>query len=598
MEKRTCPNPNCGKEVAPYNQFCPHCDVDLPRHATPKEGIEAHGDKHKTERPEKPVGAADFVAEKRGDEVRVAKESMRNRSQPAVGLDENKGLYESEHGRVSTDTEREPADQVKVCTKCFRFVPFEFRVCNKCGGELAKSLDDIAGGGGSGAPKGDVIPSSALSGKAILDPGMQGASVSPPRAWALHALPPVILHFNAGRNYYKGSTSFLEFILTGNYHATVESLDITIETRLMDQVLQGKVLAPVLPGSAQPTQITGFRPSGDGEDTLQIHIKGTIKGMDVFHLRGSIPVRVLQSDEPETNVKFDFTGGKNIYFPKEAIEELYKKQLKIQQSSVARWVQVDLFWDHERQEREARFFPNKCMDPSCCLLDKTVLSSLRSLSPEIAPVAVLSAADGTAYFMIPGKTLLLGRDEDACHVSLRLFGRAPDSSASRSLGRDTYSPENQRISRNHCQIFIRDNRIFIRDTSANGTCIEGRAITPYEDVPLANDDVILFPNSLELQIKLFTDGADLIAVRLVRLNNKTNHQYVLAYGPVPIGASPELPVCIPGGQELCGNLYYNPQVRAWFFRKPDAPSGGQLDMKLEEFKELDFGAVKCWFSTS
>eukprot|EP01080_Neovahlkampfia_damariscottae_P002717 gene2717-3913_t len=75
---------------------------------------------------------------------------------------------------------------------------------------------------------------------------------------------------------------------------------------------------------------------------------------------------------------------------------------------------------------------------------------------------------------------------------------------STTLGRLKSLPENcrftdSRISTKHCSLYIKENRLYIKDSSTNGTFINGNRIDKDKEVELKNDDILCLsvPSSLE-----------------------------------------------------------------------------------------------------
>ncbi|MFC1852203.1 FHA domain-containing protein [candidate division CSSED10-310 bacterium] len=242
--------------------------------------------------------------------------------------------------------------------------------------------------------------------------------------------------------------------------------------------------------------------------------------------------------------------------------------------------------DVESLEHHEAFFPPACIEPGLSELDTSVQTRIQALSPEEAPKAILSLLDeDVCYYLIAGSNLFLGRQTDVCHVPAILF---PEQ-ANRK--------RNTNVSRKHCQIFIRNNRVFVKDLSRNGTFIFKEPIPQNQDVPLANNDEIRISHVLRLKVQIFTDGKQVLGVLLHRKRNTTGERYILAAGAIPYGNNSALPINLSDGPALCGSLYYNPELNSWCLKIPDSSKPSTTtDQVLEPVQELIHGTNILWFS--
>jgi len=212
------------------------------------------------------------------------------------------------------------------------------------------------------------------------------------------------------------------------------------------------------------------------------------------------------------------------------------------------------------------------------------LIGLQSVSPENAPKAVLSCETGAVYNLIAGSCLFLGRNVEMNHVQSILFPA------------DRYQNENLKVSKQHCQIFIREHRVYVRDTSQNCTYLGNQRITKNQEVLLPHDEIISIADILKIQSKIFTDGNRILCVLLKRIHNKTQEHHIMVNSFVPIGSDPNLPIILPGASDFCGAFYFHPQSHSWRFKQPFTSTDATQDTVFEEFQEMVFGDHRYWFS--
>ncbi|ACL04394.1 serine/threonine protein kinase with FHA domain [Desulfatibacillum aliphaticivorans] len=451
-----------------------------------------------------------------------------------------------------------PAQATMVsCSSCGKPVKAHYKICNYCGANMQAGVPDRPGRN---------YPAAGVS------PGQSANNL------------PVVIYFNAGKKIAEKTMDFLEMAVANTGPAPVEGLKVSIRGTLIARVLEEKLPFPLEPGRPYALNVPGFLPRCAGNDSLHLSVEGRGRDGEPFFLLGTIPVEVSAKDEAAPNVNVNISAkGPLIVDLEDAIPGLTGKKAKEEDPSAPQWIPLELHPDLEKQESASRKFPPACVSSLACTLDEAVASAIHAVSPDAAPMAEFKCPDGTVYTIVPGASLLLGRKRDINHVPAFLF---PE---------EAHEGENVKVSRNHCRIFVRKNRVFIRDTSSNGTFLGKERLPSKEDVMLSTGELVVVGGVLELRADIFTNGKDVIAVRLKRQNNKTNERYILAHGPVPLGPGNGNPIQVAGAPSFLGAIYYNPLVDKWLFRPLEGFASNGKDMILPPKKDLSFGKAKCRF---
>ncbi len=192
--------------------------------------------------------------------------------------------------------------------------------------------------------------------------------------------------------------------------------------------------------------------------------------------------------------------------------------------------------------------------PEPCPLPAETLSAIRNLAPETAPVARLTVEGQGSWVLVPGSVLLLGRNRQANHVPAFLF---PESA---------HEAENVKVSRNHCRLFVRGEGVFLRDTSSNGTWVEGQRLPPGEDVAIQHGYVIGVAGILTLSVSVFVDRDRVCSVLLTRQGNREDERYILSPGPVLLGNDERVPIRLPRAPHSVAAICYDPEKSAFSLR--------------------------------
>ncbi len=553
-ENKSSTCPSCGKPIEGHNEYCPWCDICL----------------------RAPVEETSRTA---GEEI--IPDSRSNGHYPSHGSHTHPNEEPDAAGAEGENSVSTRSDDLLICPGCGNFNAVDFKVCNKCGAPLRGV-----------SPTPGTIPRMLQRREGFDAPVLPLAHYEPrpvqTTKWECDEEPPVSICFNFGKRYRKKLNYLLEFRIENRISLVIDKITMTARGSLIENPLEEKTVAPVSPGSARDLRVAGFRPLEPGCDELRLSIRGEVGETDDFHLLGSVPLVVSEKKELIQNVNVSISSQGDLYAGDLEIDRDLLPDDRFEDDEqpieMDRWNEIELFWDREKQERESNMFPPACIDDPACGLDRDLISSIAVLSPENAPRAACSTEQGESFTIVPGSTLLLGRNPKTNHVPLNLF---PERH---------HTGENLRISRNHCRIFIRNNRVFIRDTSSTGVFLENERLPAREDAPLASGERLLFANNLELRITIYTDGKKIIAVGVRRINNATNKRCILARGPAPIGGGPDLPIHVIDAPDFYGAVYYHPFSRSWRLRSKGAPPDGLGDMKLEKFQELICGTRKLWFS--
>jgi len=108
-----------------------------------------------------------------------------------------------------------------------------------------------------------------------------------------------------------------------------------------------------------------------------------------------------------------------------------------------------------------------------------------------APTLVPRSSKHSAVALEPGLEISVGRVKAA----------APSAGFRRVLN---VAEGSQLLSRSQCRIWLQDGRVVIRDTSTNGTFVDGQRLAKNEDTVLAPGSVVCFsfPNAAKAELKV------------------------------------------------------------------------------------------------
>ncbi|MEW5736832.1 MAG: protein kinase [Thermodesulfobacteriota bacterium] len=451
-----------------------------------------------------------------------------------------------------------PRDMIE-CPGCGNRVRGDFLICNQCGTPLSPNRE---------RPGRDF-------------PAMAGAAV----AAGVDKGQAITVYYNAGRIYEEGVMDFLELAVADMGAHPVEGLRIKVSGNVLSAPLTYRAPFPLEPGRPKILKIPGFVPRSPGKDVLMLSFSGTPHGARPFYLLGETPVEVASRQDGQKSVNVNISAkGPLIVDMDQALPGADRTRRK-KGPATDRWIGVSLYPDREKELRLARQFPEACVRAEEVALPAQIALALAALSPENAGKAMFLRPDGVSFRLVAGNTLLLGRKRDMVHVPAFLFPEEKNEHL------------NVKVSRVHCRIMVRDNRVFIRDTSANGTFLGKERLPQNEDVCLESGSLITVGGVLEMSLSIHTDGEKVLAVALSRINNRTEERYVLAPGPVPVGIAENLPITVPGAPPFLCALYYHPLKRGWYLRTLSGFAGGIKDVRLKMSHPLSFGAAKCGFAT-
>ena len=560
--------PSCGKPIKNTSDECPWCDIQLNEKKADATGDDLNKNADRKEESQPFM----FICSQCGGKTENA-QSLCPRCQGKkinAESDPVSGQGASEKSGMGSDSADIHTDSSQVmqfdCPECHKTVQSDFKVCNYCGFDLTNIGPLIRDEMIPPAPIPDGIHSFPQ-----VSPQIQNTDIQ-------SIVPYITILFNAGKKYKEKRMDFLEFQICNYFSQTIKNLKITIRSRLLKMDLIENISVDLAAGMSFPVNVSGFNPQSDGRDPLLLQIKGSVSEFDTFHLFGNIPIDVLPLKRKESvtpNIKIS-----NSIIDEDAFSKFGHDEEDFFNTEVEQWVNVKLFLDIKKQKLQSRFFPKKCVETDLYFNDPKLISSLRALSPEKVPKAILSTEEGMVYYLLPGRNLLIGRNSAENIIPLSMFPEIE------------YAKENKLISKYHCHIFVKNKRTYIRNTSQTGIKINNKLVPKNQSTMLHDKEIIVFPNGLEIQLNIFTDGRQIIAVLLKRINNKTNHQYLLAAGPVYAGDKESLPIFLNAGTQMPSIFYFHPHYQSWCLRS----EGSSQDTKLEDYSELLFGTKKYWFS--
>jgi len=390
---------------------------------------------------------------------------------------------------------------------------------------------------------------------------------------------PAQLLFDAGRRYRKGERGVFRFILRNTGMAEIESPEIEVSGESLDNPKAVASPTSLGPGQATQLDITGFLPTVAGDDVLRVRVHFSAAGEERY-LIGTVDVHVLPAQQGgQVNVHLQ-SGGPM------AVDASGMVNLPAQQESPPAapvWIPVAIGVDSERQKSADEYFP-----PPLLTFEQTGLTGPAGLA--CAPVGTarvqcLTVDAKERYLVVAGDTLVLGRNRGACHIGLRLY---PDNALNQRTSLT--------MSGQHCTIKIDGRQATLLDTSRYGTQLDGRVLGNGIERRLWDGAEIGIVNALRLQVRLFTDGRGLAAVRLDRVGNETNEHYLLIPRFAAVG--PDSASVVPlAGSGVSWVLYCDPADTVWKLRAVPRTSGSPTDTVLGTGEEISLGGHSVQLSS-
>lgn len=556
MSKRC---PKCGTSAQDYHQFClnPACEEDFPLKAPPPDD-----DLQKDSTLDIPAKVPPIART-------PAPVNQTNLSREPFPLDPDPS------NRLTHDGVPEPVTDWIVpvaCGHCGRVVWPDMTTCCYCGARFENSDTVDVQVPADGQPV-DIIFTAARG-----LPDRKGTAGQGDRS-----VPPLMIYHNTAKLFFEGRMNVVHLKVFNPFSHVIEHLGISIEGSTLEKPLEGRAPGCINAGQTLSIRIADVLPKHCGEDVFDVAISGTVAGGAAFHLKGAIPVRIEPIQQRPSHIRYYITapeiGDQQVSIASRQYEQDHKTL-----PAADEWIPIELFFDRHRQAQQDRYFPRGDAHPEVRRIDPEIVQAMRSISPEAAPVSALSTPEGRIYFIVAGHTLVMGRDAQSNHVCLSMY---PEK------GREYV---NRTISRTHGRLFIRDNRVYIRDMSKTGIFIDGKRIARLQNVMLPSGEILLFQNLLELEIRIVTDGRDVTAVLVKRLNNNSHHVYVLAHGPLPVGCGQDLSIGGNAANTILGVLYYRPPNRSWCFRQCGRSTKESGEKTLDTFQSIASGQHRLWFS--
>jgi pSer/pThr/pTyr-binding forkhead associated (FHA) protein len=549
----------CGTPAQDYHQFClnPACEEDFPL-KQPTSG----GDPQKDSTLDIPAKVPPITR-------KPARVNKTNLSREPFHLDPDP-LNHLKHGAVpATD-----ADLMApvACGHCGRVVWPDMTTCCYCGARFESSETVDAQAPADGQPV-DIV----FAGEREL-PDRKGRAGQWDRS-----VPPLMIYHNAAKLFFEGRMNVVHLRIFNPFSHVIEHLGISIKGSTLEKPLEGMAPGCINAGQTLSIRMADVLPTHCGEDVFDVAIGGILVGGEAFHLKGMIPVRIEPVQRGPSHIEYNIAAP-DVGDHTVNIANRHTEPDNATLSAADEWIPIELFFDRRRQAQQNRYFPRGAAHPEVRRIDPEIVQAMRSISPEAAPVSALSTQDGRIYFIIAGHTLVMGRDAQSNHVCLSIY---PEK------GQEY---RNRTISRTHSRLFIRDKRVYIRDMSKTGILIDGKRIARQQNVMLPSGEILLFQNLLELEIRIVTDGTDVMAVLVKRLNNNSHHVYVLAHGPLPVGYGQDLSIGGNATNNILGVLYYRPATRSWCFRQCGPSTIESGEKTLDAFQSIASGQHRLWFS--
>ena len=562
---------SCGKQIENYHEFCPWCDIDLKNNT---------GGSELPEENKAPCAP--------GEQQSVNPES--GEKSPATDRMQFEG-----HNDVTLQASFQPLPENReiapgvVCTVCGNPLQQNFNVCNMCGTPVNQQTVLTAP---NVNPNGVVaLSSSTYTGiDASLVQATPHMAENQSAVFNCRMAAPLLIHFLGGKHYKKGEMGILEFQITNVSDFPLSEVEFQADSSVATEHTLGKKLSfTIVQGQSAPVNISGFSPLRSGSDVIKVGIKARVQGLCDLYLNCEMTIQVIDEsrNDSQKNINVNISSsGPLIVDMEDALANVDKEQPRFHPEQSCRWVEVPVYWDEKKMEAEALYFPAACVDSKVFGFNPSDFIQNHMISPEDSVKAVLSDKNGTATYLFSGKILNLGRNPELNHIPSILHPL------------EQYRGQNAKVSRQHCRIVVKNNKVFINDLSSHGVFLNNSSgkIAKNSDVRLKHNDVISIAGVLSLKIKIFTDHEAVISVLMERMHNKTSERYGLVCRYLPLGADPGLPVITGKGNNIAGAFFYHPMQRQWCFREVTDQSHAGNDLHIQRFQEFIFGQTKHWLS--
>lgn len=562
---------SCGKQIEPFHEFCPWCDIDL---------------KNNTGEPELPEEnkAPCDPAQQQSVMPESGKKPPAADRMPFAGP--NDATLQASFQPLLENREPAPGG---VCTVCGNPLQQNFNVCNMCGTPVNQQTVLPAA---NATPNGTtaMAPSNYTGIDTSLVQAVPHIGENQNTVFNCQMAAPLLIHFLAGKHYKKDEMGILEFQITNVSDFPLSEIEFHADSSVTpEQPLCKKLSFTIVQGQSAPVNISGFLPLRSGSDVIKVGIKAQVQGLCDLYLNCEITIQVIDesTNDSKKNINVNISSsGPLIVDMEDALANIDKEQPRFHPEQSCRWVEVPVYWDEKKMEAEALYFPAACVDSRIFGFTPSDFLQNHMISPEDCVKAVLSDKNGTATYLFSGNILNLGRNPELNHITCVLHPQ------------EQYRGQNAKVSRRHCRIVVKNNKVFINDLSSHGIFLNNSSgkIAKNSDVRLKHNDVISIAGVLFLKIKIFTDHEAVISVLLERIHNKTSERYGLVCRYLPLGGDPGLPVITREGNTIAGAFFYHPMQRQWCFREVTDQSRAGNDLYIQRFQEFIFGQTKHWLS--
>ena len=431
----------------------------------------------------------------------------------------------------------------------------------------------------------------------------------------------VVLELNRNHIYMAGYRGVLELRARNVAGAELSGVKLCLCGGLFAPE-QEESLGTLRPGGEWTRRI-GFRPSEEDAGENLVDVGLSYRSGQAKCFMGQMTVPVLEKEEGPSNVSIDARGMLA------EIEKLMGSSVKIDFGELAsrgssindllradlpdNWHEVELRFDHAASL--------KLRGPDSRAPKTVHVAAAREPMDEASLTGVIEGASHN-FLLLTRRQVQLGRD------------RRPKSSNNICLRMLPSTPVNDegsfQISRRHTQVSVESNGVYVEDMgSKNGTFVDGVRLGQGERAAVAGAAQVRV-GALALKVKVFTSAAELQAhqlssagarvgpggdvgvgsrtnieaVRIARLNNLPEEQYVLVVKEAKIGRSPGNAIVIPhpSVDEIHARIFF---YDGQYWLEDMGSSGGtSIDGRrleantvfpLSEGAELTFGRVALRF---
>jgi hypothetical protein len=308
------------------------------------------------------------------------------------------------------------------------------------------------------------------------------------------------LRFKEGKAFNVSEQTILEFQIISGLNPIFQ---IELIIRISDEFAAHQILYDLPAGSQLDFEGVRFVPERPGEEYLSITLTGFFANGLIFRSTGQFLFQVKKQKKTSIIAKRDIIG-----FDPSMLE------MPDRYPDSPRWTVVPMQVDKDTLSRSTQIFPQPAIE-GCAFESLARRGKAGKITGDY--FGILNEKSGRRINVFTCSPLAVGRSSKESDWSVRFLAEMKDQ---QYLLR--------RISRHHCDIWIRERKATIIDRSSCGLTINGIRVPKDFEVILADQDIVSLADVFDFRVQIQTDERRIGSVVLQRHNDAAKQStYIL-----------------------------------------------------------------------